>query len=299
MAYFWVNQNKTYRHERDGQFLWAPKLDEGGNSQHHWTTMTKVQPGDVIFSYVNKTIKAVSTAKTSAFDAQQPASFAGKMWEDDGWQIDVQFEELSQPLVLSELIEELRPALPSKYSPLNRNDEGNQGYLFPLPPAAGRILLSILDRQALKTDEPDAEADLSSAIRKLDLPATQRLALVNSRIGQGPFRDNLLTYWSSKCAVTGLSEPKLLTASHIKPWRDSNNEERLDLHNGLLLSPSYDALFDKGFISFNDDGNVVLSSAINEKEFEKTGISRLAKLRQLDTKHRIYLRYHREQILLK
>jgi hypothetical protein len=148
----------------------------------------------------------------------------------------------------------LRPALPSKYSPLNRNDEGNQGYLFPLPPAAGRMLLSILDRRALETDEPDAEADLSSAIRKLDLPETQRLALVNSRIGQGPFRDNLLTYWSSKCVVTGLSEPKLLTASHIKPWRDSNNKERLDLHNGLLLSPSYDALFDKGFIPHCPDG---------------------------------------------
>ena len=298
MAYFWVNQNKTYRHERDGQFLWAPKLDEGGNSQHHWTTMTEVQPGDVIFSYVNQTIKAVSTAKTSASDAQQPASFTGKIWDDDGWRVDVQFEELSRPLVISDIIEELRPTLPSKYSPLNRNDGGNQGYLFPLPPAAGHILLSILDRQALETDEPDAEADLSSAIRKLDLPETQRLALVNSRIGQGPFRDNLLTYWSGKCAVTGLSEPKLLTASHIKPWRDSNNEERLDLHNGLLLSPSYDALFDKGFISFNEDGNVILSSAINEEEYEKAGIKTHATLLKLDAKHHPYLRYHQEHILL-
>ena len=86
MAYWWVSQNKTYQHEREGQYLWAPKLDKGGKPQHHWTSITEVKPGDVIFSAVQKQIVAVSLAKNNARDASRhlvsKMIFGIKM---DGW----------------------------------------------------------------------------------------------------------------------------------------------------------------------------------------------------------------------
>lgn len=77
-----------------------------------------------------------------------------------------------------------------------------------------------------------------------ELTETVREAIVQSRIGQGMFRDDLKKYWGEKCAVTGCELVKTLKASHIKPWRSSNNTERLDVYNGLLLIPNLDSAFD-------------------------------------------------------
>jgi hypothetical protein len=84
---------------------------------------------------------------------------------------------------------------------------------------------------------------------------TERKEMRKARVGQGRFRQVLLELWGSRCAVTGVEMPSLLTASHIKPWRSASNAERLDPHNGLLVLPQYDRLFDRGFISFSDDGH--------------------------------------------
>ena len=85
---------------------------------------------------------------------------------------------------------------------------------------------------------------------------TEKQQLVKARIGQGLFRKQLLSYWS-KCCLTGCGIQGVLRASHIKPWRDCSNSERLDVYNGLLLSPNMDTLFDKGLISFEDRKSVV------------------------------------------
>ena len=83
---------------------------------------------------------------------------------------------------------------------------------------------------------------------------TERRGLVTSRVGQGPYRKDLLKKFDCKCAVTGCAEVEILIASHIVPWRDSTDEERLDPDNGILLSPIYDALFDKYLIIFQVTG---------------------------------------------
>ena len=88
---------------------------------------------------------------------------------------------------------------------------------------------------------------------------TEKESIVKSRLGQGKFRDNLLNYWS-ECAVSGVTLPAFLRASHIKPWRDCTNSERLDTYNGLLLNTTLDAAFDRGFISFADDGGILISA---------------------------------------
>lgn len=83
------------------------------------------------------------------------------------------------------------------------------------------------------------------------------------RIGQDIFRDALMTYCGGCCPLTGISEPALLRASHIVPWADCGDEQRLDVHNGLLLSALWDAAFDKGLVSFTDDGRPLVAPTLS------------------------------------
>jgi putative restriction endonuclease len=129
------------------------------------------------------------------------------------------------------------------------------------------------------------------------LPETERLAVVKARIGQGRFRDDLLEYWGG-CAVTGISNPELVIASHIKPWRSSSNEERVFRFNGLLLLPQYDRLFDRGYISFSNDGELLSSPALKTLPSSLLGIDDSKGLRNIDDGHRHFLAHHRERVFL-
>jgi putative restriction endonuclease len=262
MAYWWVSQNHTFKQERAGGYLWAPKTDRGGGVPYHWQTMTEVQPGDVVFSYVAQRIPAIAVESTSAYDSPKPGEFgASAPWEENGRRIDAQYQDLSVPLEIPPIAINLKGLLSHKYSPLTETGAGTQGYLFWVPPRAGRYLLELIDPLTVE-EEPTTVA----IERANTLPATERQALVKSRIGQGPFREALVKRWDGRCAVTGFAIVKLLRASHIKPWRDSNHAERLDPYNGLLLAPGYDAAFD---------------------------------LRDLSPEHMAYLAYHRSEVFLK
>ena len=94
-------------------------------------------------------------------------------------------------------------------------------------------------------------------ILELHLPAvTERSGLVTSRVGQGAYRKRIIHRWKYKCAVTNFNKLDILIASHIVPWSKSTDQERLDVNNGLLLSPTYDALFDKYLITFDNKGRI-------------------------------------------
>jgi hypothetical protein len=131
-----------------------------------------------------------------------------------------------------------------------------------------------------------------------NVPETERQALTKARIGQGAFRQQLIEMWEA-CAVTDVRLPNVLRASHIKPWRFSSNSERLDPYNGLLLLPQYDQLFDKGLISFDENGNLLRSPALDGIEPTKLGIDLQDKLRSLSRHHRGFLEYHRSQVFVR
>ncbi|ABC32296.1 predicted restriction endonuclease [Hahella chejuensis KCTC 2396] len=120
---------------------------------------------------------------------------------------------------------------------------------------------------------------------------TDGSATIKTRVGQQRFRSALMEYWGG-CALSGLQLPEILKASHIKPWRESDHTERLDPFNGILLSPTYDALFDRGYISFDDSGRIILSESAKRLSAD-LGLSKSMKLRKLDDRHRKYLRVHR------
>ena len=106
-----------------------------------------------------------------------------------------------------------------------------------------------------------------------NLQETERSAIVKSRIGQGLFRKELIKKYNSSCVITGINEKKLLIASHVKPWAVCTNAERLSVENGLLLSPTFDKLFDCGLISFTDSGRILISSQLSAEVVSKLHIS--------------------------
>lgn len=113
------------------------------------------------------------------------------------------------------------------------------------------------------------ERRLSADVKEISsagLSTTEREALIQARVGQGLFRNRLLKRHGNACAVTGCKIKEILRASHIKPWRESDNTERLDVDNGLLLIPTVDALFDQGFITFHrKTGKVIVSPTLDEE----------------------------------
>jgi len=127
--------------------------------------------------------------------------------------------------------------------------------------------------------------------------STETERVVVQRVGQNLFRAALLDYWQGRCCVTGLAVPELLRASHIKPWAvcDSDNE-RLDVFNGLLLAPHLDALFDGGWISFADNGKLLISEALAPTESERLGVRADWVLASLKPSHCVNLAFHRAHV---
>ena len=122
---------------------------------------------------------------------------------------------------------------------------------------------------------------------------TERKGLVTSRVGQGAYRKRIIHRWEYKCAVTGFDKLDVLIASHILPWSDSNDNERLDVHNGILLSPTYDALFDRHLISFENNGKIILSESIEASAYQKIGVTGTEKIQNLSNYNFDYLNKHR------
>ena len=118
------------------------------------------------------------------------------------------------------------------------------------------------------------QAEITDAIPGYaTLHDTEKSAIVKSRIGQGLFRKELIKKYDGCCVITGINEKKLLIASHVKPWAVCSNEERLSPENGLLLSPTFDKLFDCGLITFADTGRIIISTQLSNEVVNKLHIS--------------------------
>jgi hypothetical protein len=127
---------------------------------------------------------------------------------------------------------------------------------------------------------------------------TERKGLVTSRVGQGAYRKSIIHRWEYQCAVTKFQKLDILIASHIVPWSESNDKERLDVNNGILLSPTYDALFDKHLISFENNGKIILSDSIEANAYKRIGVSGNEKIENLSKENHLYLERHRNMFLL-
>lgn len=149
---------------------------------------------------------------------------------------------------------------------------------------------ALLDREL--DEEPTARAVERTLRARREVSTTDREAIIRARVGQGRFREDLQVLDPS-CRVTGVTDPELLRASHIKPWSVSDNRERLDPNNGLLLAPHVDVLFDRGLLSFESDGTVLVSAKLDRAVLEAWGLGAVRKVKAFSAAQGKYLKYHR------
>lgn len=134
-------------------------------------------------------------------------------------------------------------------------------------------------------------------IENLNLEGKSKEAFIKVRINQGIFREKLLKKYR-KCCLCDISNQKLLVASHIKPWSESEANEKLDSDNGFLMCPNHDKLFDQGWITFDDDGKIIVADGLSEEDRNSLGIKTDMKI-MLTEKNKKYLQYHRKKIFKK
>ncbi|MCL1958937.1 MAG: HNH endonuclease [Spirochaetes bacterium] len=165
-----------------------------------------------------------------------------------------------------------------------------------LPDGPIRLYNGRLDTYLDKNPE---ERSSFNGTEKSMFRGTEREQLVKQRIGQDVFREALFKYWKNCCAVTSLDIPEMLRASHIKPWGDCDNDsDRLNVYNGFLLSANYDALFDKGLITFDDKGVIIYSNRLNKRQIIDIGGDRYKSLHWIDERHLPFLEWHRNHVFL-
>ncbi|MDH4417711.1 MAG: HNH endonuclease signature motif containing protein [Acidovorax sp.] len=300
MAYWWVNHNKMHRAELDGGYIWCPQNSEKVE-RVGYANLTLVEEGDVIFSYAKQQVGHVGVAKGPYENAPRPShkgySDKHRDWKEDGWRVLVDWEAANRPVHPKEYLADLAPYPGQKHGALRVTGEGKEAmYLSEVPEEVGDRLLGLLDSRALKPKrKASANADeIERKIRSSGLPETTKKALIDARVGQGLFRSALLKLYRS-CPITGVSNPALLVASHIKAWKNGTNEERLDPYNGLLLAPHIDKLFDRGFISFSDSGEMLISNPGTKEVLKNWHVPSVSRIPTLGKNQRIYMAYHRKQ----
>src|SRR5947208_6549991 len=143
MTYWWVNQKQTWQYEIGGGFLWSPKCKRNGARNQFYENMRLVREGDTVFSYYNSLLQYIGVATGQATTAKKPVNLGQPgQWDSDGWHVPVNWRPLG-PLNPREIIEELRPHLPARYSPLRKDGQGLRGvYLTRLPDSMAQVLLS-------------------------------------------------------------------------------------------------------------------------------------------------------------
>lgn len=294
MRYWWVNQNQTFRQEIGGGYLWSPKRNKNGHRNPFYESMREVAPGDIVFSYCDTRIVALGIVSGYCRESPKPEEFgtAGTNWSQIGWRGSVRWQRISNAIRPKDHIARLRPHLTSKYAPLTPEGNGLQSvYLTQVSAGFGSALFTLIGDQAssvadfgrelskVERDSPALERDVEEWERRVELaiaadPAIrerEKTALVQARRGQGVFRDNVRLI-ERACRITKVERMKHFIASHIQPWRDSGNQQRLDGENGLLLTPTIDHLFDKGFISFEDSGRLIVAPVADLGSLKRMGI---------------------------
>ena len=325
MRFWWVNQNQTFRQEQSGGYLWSPKRKSNGHRNRFYDTMREVKPSDLVLSFQNTRLQSIGAVHSYCYESPKPLEFgsAGSNWEAIGWRVDVHWSKLTNAIRPSEHIGVLRATLPIRYSPIRaENGHGLQSvYLAEIPGAMMNVLAGLIGYEArilmdasslpkpgqVGERNQDAEDLKSKWENHLEnriqndktIVNTERIALVRARRGQGVFRDNV-RHIEQCCRVTKVDNSEHLIASHCKPWRHASNDERLDGENGLLLTPSVDHLFDRGFISFEDTGRLIISPVADTESLRRMGIDNSTEINvgSFSSGQRNFLDYHRNEILL-
>ena len=308
--YWWVNHKRTHEQELEGEFLWSPKRKQSSADSESSNNMTKIMPGDVVFAYsfTGGALRAVGVALGRAREAPNPFDFASARKQSGGqrgWQVTVRFAELGKPWQPKDHAAELARLLPEKHSPLRSSGDPNPAiYLAAVPQKLAAALRKLVGAeidalveeitQRAGSQFPDEIAE-EALLQRTDIPPATKVELVKARRGQGIYRANLESV-ETACRLTGLLDRRHLRAIHIKPWRNASNAEKLDGCNGLLLSPHLEHLFCRGYISFADSGELLVSRDLNPALLDKWGLHLPQFVVAFRPEQCRYLDYHRVEV---
>lgn len=291
MRFFWVNVGGSYNEVKEQNYLWAPQygMDKNGKkfSFASWETMKDVEPGDIIFCNKDREIVYVATASGIPKPAPRPSNRTFDKWEREGTRIDVDLTVLEHPINVSVFSE----IFMNTYNEMCRptvfaiNGFCTQTYLCEIPEAAAKMIASfIIDNISIEFKKENTKVK--------EATGSTKETIIQSRVGHGPYRDKLFKKWGGKCAVTGIDNKSILTASHIVSWSISNDNEKVDPYNGLPLIPNLDKLFDRGMISFADDGSLLYKQGLHDLLLELK-IPLNSKINNLFEENKKYLKRHR------
>jgi HNH endonuclease len=308
-SFWWVNHSHTARHELAGSYLWFPRKNPKSKARSESDKNTqRLLPGDVIFSFADDGIGAVGVALGGAREAAKPTEFESiEQYADvkTGWLVPVRYMLLASPLRPQDHSGELSLVLPRKHSPILATGSANQHMqLASVPPLMSAILQRLLggelerivgtitDAVGRSLAEETAEAVIQ---QRTDIGPTQKSELLKARHGQGGFRESVERNEHS-CRITGVLDRRHLWATHIKPWCDCDDAEKLDGFNGLLMSPHIAHLFERGYVSFSDEGDLLISQELNPVVLENWHIAPSLNVGAFRPEQCYFLDFHRREI---
>ncbi|HGM5285047.1 TPA: HNH endonuclease [Serratia liquefaciens] len=291
MSFFWVNIGSSFNEVKEQNFLWAPQygMNKHGKkfSYASWETVKDVKAGDIIFCNKDREIIYVAIATADADDAPRPPNRSFDKWEREGTRVDVDLTVLEHPIDILQFRDTFMAAFNELSRPTVFAENGfcTQTYMCEIPEAAAKLIASFIN------DNISIDFNKQTATVK-EARGSTKAAVIQARVGHGPYRDKLFKKWGGKCAVTGIALESILTASHIVSWSISNDKEKVDPYNGFPLIPNLDRLFDRGMISFDDNGHL-----LHKKEFASL-LSNLkipldSKIDRLFGENKKYLKRHR------
>jgi putative restriction endonuclease len=308
-SFWWVNHSHTFRQEIEGSYLWfADKAHKSKARSESDKNTQKLLPGDVIFSFAQGEIGAIGVVLGAAREAAKPVDFESIAEHADaqsGWMVPVRFTALTSPLRTEDRMSDLAPVLPRKHSPILAGGASNQHILLAaVPPLMATTLSGLLDGQVErivgtiieKVGRSLIEDVAEAAIQqRTDLGPSQKTDLLKARYGQGVFRSNVELSEHS-CRISGVLDRRHLWARHIKPWCECDDAEKLDGCNGLLMSPHIAHLFERGYISFSDDGDLLVSQDLNPAVLDSWNIHPPLNVGEFRPEQCYYLDFHRREL---
>ncbi|MCC7461740.1 MAG: HNH endonuclease [Gammaproteobacteria bacterium] len=305
---WWVNHRQNFRQEYAGRYLWSPKCNRSGSVNESYANMARVRRGDTVLSCVAGELRAVGIVLAGARAAVRPADHG--LVESDGsgesgWRVPVRLQLLDEPLRIKEHAAALAAVLPARYSPIRASGDGNPGvYLAQLTAPMAMLLAELLGGQlgrirAALAQPPAAEwAEAATVVdveQRRDLAPSAREQLLRARRGQGVFRRNVEQH-EHGCRITRVLDRRHLCAVHIKPWHACDEREMLDGCNGLLLAPHVQHLFERGYISFADDGELLVSQRLNPSVLAAWGVMLPLNAGPFRPEQQTYLAAHRRTV---
>jgi putative restriction endonuclease len=290
MSYWWVNQTDNWQDEFKRGYLYA-----GESSSAYRKSILDVRKDDLVICthgtgekrriYAIGIIAADPSGKLVPRRQTRAIKSVTKPAWPNGWEVPIDYEELESPVPWAPIRRSIQGKFVAKH--FTEKSAGVQGYLFPVPPETAGEILRLVNRE-----QPPGTRLAGAEVIAPALFATTMAAEVMVRVGHKKWSAEVKTMWGERCCATGFNVRPLLRASHIVSWSEDEGC-RLHRHNGLCLSPAYDAAFDAHLITFQDDGRILLADEFSPESARQIGIDPATQIKGLLPDHLKYLERHR------